>query len=218
MLPVEGSDPTRHAVQPIRFAAIDPGFEVHAIDLRGGEATGGEVRLGLVEADRRRLVARVLRRGDALEPIGVCSLISSRGRLLIGHRRAEPQDGPGSWELVASAELDEAFFDPAAGRVDFRGALLARLAECVPLDRPQRARLVPFALAHDVEARHWQVCLCLELAPGPLACVEIERATTRAYDAFRFVRPVDVIESGPDGAEELARLSASLVRLPRVAV
>ena len=213
-------------MQTIRFAAIDPGFEVHAVELRpqAPAADADAPLLCLVEADRRRLVGRILRRSElsgavgAPEPIGVCSLISSHGRLLIGHRRGEPLGRAGSWELVASEALDDAFLEPGTGRVDYRGALLARLVECAPLARPARARLVPFALAHDVAARRWQLCLALELAPGSQPCGEIERSDTQAYDAFRFVRPVDAIESGPDGADELEPLSAALVRLPRADV
>lgn len=212
-------------MQPIRFAAIDPAFEVHAVELQhpaqraaADEGCDGPV-LCLVDADRRRMVGQVLRASEARatqrETVGVSSLIASHGRLLIGRRRGEPLGHAGAWELVASEALDDAFLDPHTGVVDYRGALLARLVECAPLARPARGRLVPFALAHDVEARHWQLCLALELTPGAQSCADIERAATPAYDAFRFVRPVDVIESGPDGAEELLPLSAALVRLPR---
>jgi hypothetical protein len=220
----EGVRRDPHDVQTIRFAAIDPLFEVRAVELcRQAPADDSDAPLlCLVEADRRRLVGRILRRSEisgavgAPEPVGVCSLIASRGRLLIGRRRGEPLGRTGAWELVASDALDDAFLEADTGRVDYRGALLARLVECAPLARPARARLVPFALAHDLAARRWQLCLALELAPLAQACAEIERSQSEAYDAFRFVRPVDAIESGPDGADELAPLSAALVRLPRV--
>ncbi|HVS19338.1 MAG TPA: hypothetical protein VMT18_12105 [Planctomycetota bacterium] len=240
-------------MQAIRLVAIDPDFDVQAVEerrasdaareaaiaahwLAAGAASASPLRDGpvlcLVEADRRRLVARLLRRrevlagrrdptltgGRAPEPVAVASLVSSHGRLLLGHRRDAPPAGAGSWELVASEDLDDAFLERGTRRVDYRGALLVRLVECAPLARPPRERLVPFALAHDAEAGRWQLCLALELAPGAQSCADIERAVTPAYDAFRFVRPVDVIESAPDGAEELAPLSAALMRVPRAGV
>lgn len=205
-------------MQPFRFVAIDPAFEVHALDAREGlRAVGGASTLCLVEADRRRLVARVAPSGTP-GSIGVTSVLSSHGRLLVGRRRGVPHGHPSAWELVASEALDTAFLDPRTQRVDFRGAILARLVECAPLARPPRERLVPFALAHDVRADRWDLCLALELAPGAQSCADIERASTPDYEAFRFVRPVDVIESGADGADELAPLSAALVRLPRADV
>jgi hypothetical protein len=156
--------------------------------------------------------------GRTPEPIAVASLVSSHGRLLVGHRRGAAPACAGSWELVAAEDLDDAFLERGTRRVDYRGALLARLVECAPLARPARERLLPFALAHDVEAGRWQLCLSLELAPAAQSCADIERAESPDYDSFRFVRPVDVIESAPDGAEELAPLSAALVRLPRAGV
>jgi hypothetical protein len=203
-------------VQPLRFVAIDSAFEVHALESPGGSSpAGGASALCLVEADRRRLVARVAPAGTPGE-LAVTSVVFSHGRLLLGRRRGLPHGRPGAWELVASEPLDEAFLDPRTARVDFRGALLARLVECAPLARPPRARLVPFALAHDLQAQRWSLCLALELSPGAQSCADIERASTPDYEAFRFVRPVDVIEAGADGADELDALSAALVRLPRV--
>jgi hypothetical protein len=198
-------------VQPFRFVAVDPAVEVHAVDLSGGMRAAGHA-LGLVEADRRRLVARV-QPASAPGAIGVTSVVSSHGRLLVGRRRSWPHGRPGAWELVASEALDTAFLEPRTQRVDFRGALLARLAECAPLARPPRERLMPFALAHDVQEQRWSLCLALELPSGAQACADIEHASSLDYEAFRFVRPVDVIESG---ADELAPLSAALVRLPRI--
>lgn len=236
-------------MQPIRLVAIDPGFEVQAVEQQRApdaareaaaaaawrsasereRALGDGPILCLVEADRRRLVGRLLRRSEVLagrrdprlfggcapEPVSVGGLISSHGRLLVGRRRDAAPGGAGGWELVAAEDLDDAFLERATRRVDYRGALLARLVECAPLARPPRERLAPFALAHDVEAGRWRLCLALELASGAQAFEDLERSETCAYDAFRFVRPVDVIESG---AEELDPLSAALVRLPRADV
>lgn len=205
-------------MQPFRLVAVDSAFELQAVRTQDGPLVDGAASaLCLVEADRRRLVARVARAGTP-GAIEVTSVVSSQGRLLLGRRRGLPHGHPGAWELVASEPLDASFLDPHTQRVDFRGALLARLVECAPLARPPRARLVPFALAHDVLAQRWSLCLALELSPGAQSCADIERASTPDYETFRFVRPVDVIESGADGADELVPLSAALVRLPRIDV
>src|SRR5688572_25637133 len=109
---VGGGGPTRpvSAVQTIRFAAIDAQFEVHAMELGrsapAADARAAAPRLCVVEADRRRLIGRILRGSEltdapgAPEPLGVSSLISSHGRLLGGRRRSEPLGRPGAWELV----------------------------------------------------------------------------------------------------------------------
>lgn len=202
-------------MSPFQFAAIDPALEVQAVEVCDGAAEGARgSELCVVQADRRRVVARA-RPPGSVGAIGVTSLLTSHGRLLVGRRRGAPLGQPGSWELAASEDLDAAYLDRRTGLVDYRAALAARLVGCTPLSRIPQSRMVPFALAHDVLAGRWTLCLALELSSLSPSCAEIERASTADYESFRFVRPVDVIESGPDGAEELDPLSAALVRLPR---
>lgn len=246
----EGPPAARPSVHPIRFIAIDPAYEVLAVEAQTapdaareaaierlwreeqrrseGRSDDGSV-LAFVEADRRRLVGRLVRRRDVLagrrapelfggrppEPVQVGALISSQGRVLLGHCRGAGYACSGGWDLVASEPLDLAFRNPAGQGLDFQAALLARLVECAPLPRPARSALQPFALAHDREAGIWQVCVGLELDPRAQSPSEIEATQSRDFDAFRFVRPVDVIESGPDGSDELTPLAAALVRMPR---
>lgn len=249
----EGVARDPHDVESIRFAAIDPGFAVQAVEAsqtfdRAREASiaahwraacaasGSPLHDGpvlcLAEANRRQLVGRLWRRRDVVagradaslfdgqppEPVSVGSLVTSHGRVLLGHRRGLAPTAPGAWGLVAREELDDAFLERRTRQLDYRGALLARLVECAPLARPARNRLVPFALAHDVDAGAWHLCLAFELDPNAQTCADVEGAESPEFDAFRFVRPVDVIESGPYGADELDALTAALVRLPRADV
>jgi hypothetical protein len=195
----------------------------------GGLRSDGSV-LVFVEADRRRLVGRLARwrdvvagrrapelyGGSAPQPVQVGGLVACHGRVLLGQRRGVDPLGPESWELVPSRTLADDFLAPDGRRVDSTAALLAQLRESTPLPPALRAAPHPFALAHDARAGVWQVCLALDVEPGARTLEQIERAQSPDYAAFRFVRPVDVIESGMSGADELAPLSAALVRLPRV--
>ena len=186
--------------------------------------------LAYVHADRRRLVGRFVRRRDLFAaqrapqlfgahrpaPVGLSSMVTTRGRVVLGRRAAQLEQWPGCWELVPACGIDPAFQDPQHGRIDFAGRLLAELVEHTPLRPPARSAVRPLALACQESGPSWSLCATIELDLGDDAVAQLERSTSATYDAFRVVRPVDVIEAGLWDGDVMVPLSWALVRLPRV--
>ena len=196
------------------------------------ERAGGRLRDGLVlthvASDRRKLLARPMRWSDVHagrvdpglfegrppEPLSVQGVVTTHGHVVLGLRRADAANWPGRWELTPACALDGAFLDPRSGRVDAVAQLLAELVDATPLPRPSRAAVQPLALCFEEVQRAWSLALSVDLELGPEAVEEIEAASSATYDTFRVARPVDVIEAGLWGGEELVPLSWALTRLP----
>jgi hypothetical protein len=195
----------------------------------GGAPQGDPIVLAYVHADRRRLVGRFVRRRDVLAgrlapelfdgrppvPVEACALVTSRGRVVLGRRAEHLDSGPGRWELVPASVLDAGFHDAHLGRIDVAAHLLADLVEQTPLPRPHRDAVRPFALVQEAREASWSLCAAIDLDLSADAVEQIESATTPLYDAFRVVRPVDVLEAGLWGGDQLSPRSWALVRLPR---
>lgn len=185
--------------------------------------------LAHVAADRRALVGRFVRARDVLAarlapelfagappaPVEVCALVTLRGRVVLGRRAEHLARWPGCWELVPAGALGPRFHDPHAATLDYAAQVLTELAEHTPLPPPARGDVRPFALAFDGRARVWSLCTAIDLDLDEDAVRRIERTATPTYDAFRVVRPVDVLEAGLWDGDELVPLSSALVRLPR---
>jgi hypothetical protein len=195
----------------------------------GGAPLADPTVLAYVHADRRRLAGRFVRRRDVLAgrrapelfdgcppvPVEACALVTTRGRVVLGRRAEQVASWPGRWELVPASALDGGFQDARSGRIDVAAHLLADLVEQTPLPRPARDAVRPFALMHDERERTWSLCVAMSLDLSTEAVEEIESAATPLYDAFRVVRPVDVLEAGLWDGDELSPRSWALVRLPR---
>jgi len=185
--------------------------------------------LAHVHADRRHLVGRFVRHRDVVAgrrapelfdgrpPVPVCisAMVTTRGRVVLGRRAEHLDEWPGRWELLPACGLDPSFHDPASGRLDFVSQLLAGLVEQSPLPHPRRDAVLPFALVHMESEPAWSLCAAIDLDLGEDAVQRVEESATATHDAFRVVRPVDVVEAGLWDGDELVPLSWALVRLPR---
>jgi hypothetical protein len=219
--------------EPARWSATQAGeidrLWTEELSASGGPPLADPTMLTAVHVDRRRLVGRFVRRRDVLAgrrmpqlfdgrppvPVEACALVSTRGRVVLGRRAEHLASGPGRWELVPASTLDAGFHDPRSGRIDVAAHLLADLVEQTPLPRPRRDAVRPFALVGDAGDACWGLCVAIDLDLSADAVEEMESATTPLYDAFRVVRPVDVLEAGLWDGDELSTRSWALVRLPR---